>query len=388
MISFDNTEIAFGGKSNSDLNWSYRLFKLMGKPWLVKVGKVLTNVAFALRLPIKGLIKKTIFKQFCGGETINDCDAKIAQLHEFNIGTILDYSVEGKESIADLELTKNEIIDTIKKGKSNESIPFAVFKVTGVSRFSLLEKANKGIEELNNKEKVEYREVLGRIDEICKTAFQLQVPVFIDAEDSWIQDAIDNIVDAMMAKYNKENVIVFNTLQMYRHDRLAFLKSSHAKAKAGGYFLGIKLVRGAYMEKERERAQEKGYPSPIQPNKAATDHDYDSAIIYMIENIAEIGICAGTHNEKSSALMAQLMDEKQIEKTHPHAYFAQLLGMSDHISFNLAHAGYNVAKYVPYGPIKEVMPYLIRRAEENTAVAGQMGRELSLIVKEKKRRKL
>ncbi|MDX1349439.1 MAG: proline dehydrogenase family protein [Putridiphycobacter sp.] len=388
MISFDNTEIAFGSKSDSDLNWSYRLFSLMGKPWLVKVGKGLTNFAFALRLPVKGLIKKTIFKQFCGGESIQDCDQKIAQLHAFKIGTILDYSVEGKESVADLEATKNEIIETIKKSKGNEAIPFAVFKVTGVSRFSLLEKANTGIENLTDTEKREYAEVLLRIDAICKSAHSLDTPLFIDAEDSWIQDAIDNIVDAMMAKYNKEKAIVYNTLQMYRHDRLAFLKRSYEKAKSGGYYLGVKLVRGAYMEKERERAKAKGYPSPIQPDKFSTDRDYNLAIEFMVEHLDHIAICAGTHNEESSALMARLLIEKQIHRNHSHAYFAQLLGMSDHISFNLAHEGFNVAKYVPYGPIKEVMPYLIRRAEENTSVAGQMGRELALIVAEKKRRKL
>lgn len=387
MISFDNTEIAFGGKSNSDLSWSYRLFNLMGKPWLVKVGKVLTNVAFALRLPVKGLIRSTIFKQFCGGESIEDCDGKIAQLHQFKIGTILDYSVEGKESLADLESTKNEIIDTIKKGNGNNAIPFAVFKVTGVSRFSLLEKANSGIETLSMEEKAEFFEVMGRVDAICKMAHELDSPVFIDAEDSWIQDTIDRIADAMMAKYNKKKVIVYNTLQMYRHDRLAFLKSSHQKANIGKYYLGVKLVRGAYMEKERERASDKGYSSPIQPDKASTDKDYNLAIAYMVEHINEIAICAGTHNEESSALMASLMIDKEISKANPHAYFAQLLGMSDHISFNLAHDGFNVAKYVPYGPIEEVMPYLIRRAEENTSVAGQMGRELSLILKEKKRRK-
>ncbi len=387
MISFDNTEIAFGGKSNSDLDWSYRLFNLMGKPWLVRVGKRLTNIAFKLRLPIKGLIKKTIFKQFCGGESIEDCDGKIAQLSKFNIGTILDYSVEGKESVTDLEATKNEIIDTIKKGHENKSIPFAVFKVTGVSRFSLLEKANDGIEYLNETEKKEFNEVIKRVDAICKAAYDLNCAVFIDAEDSWIQDTIDRIVDSMMAKYNQKKVIVYNTLQMYRHDRLDFLKKSHQRAKQGDYLLGVKLVRGAYMEKERERASEKGYSSPIQPDKKSTDKDYNLALKYMMQYIDEIAICAGTHNEESSALLVKLIAEKQIDITHPNIYFAQLLGMSDHISFNLAHAGFNVAKYVPYGPIKEVMPYLIRRAEENTSVAGQMGRELSLIIKEKKRRR-
>ncbi|MFD1552040.1 proline dehydrogenase [Putridiphycobacter roseus] len=387
MISFDNTEIAFESKSNSDLNWSYWLFNLMGKPWLVKFGKVATNVAFTLHLPVKGLIKKTIFKQFCGGESIQDCDLKINQLNNYKIGTILDYSVEGKESLADLEATKEEIIDTILKGKANDAIPFSVFKITGVSRFSLLEKANDGVENLNEKEKQEFASVLMRVDAICKAAFENDVPVFIDAEDSWIQNSIDRMADAMMAKYNKEKACVYNTIQMYRHDRLDFLKTSHQKAKNGNYILGVKLVRGAYMEKERDRAKAKGYTSPIQPNKAATDRDYNLALTYMVEHINNIAVCAGTHNEESSAKLIALIETHQLAKNHPHLYFAQLLGMSDHISFNLSFKGYNVAKYVPYGPIQEVMPYLIRRAEENTSVAGQMGRELSLIVKEKKRRK-
>jgi len=387
MISFEDTEIAFGGKSDSDLNWSYRLFKLMGKPWLVKFGKVASNAAFALRIPVNGLIKKTIFKQFCGGESIEDCHQKIEDLNQFNIGTILDYSVEGKTTVEDLESTKNEIIATIQKAKDSLAIPFSVFKVTGLSRFELLEKANKGIEDLSESEKEEFNLVIQRVDNICKMAYELDVPVFIDAEDSWIQDAIDHLADTMMSKYNREKVIVYNTIQMYRHDRLDFLEKSHGLAKKQGYKLGIKLVRGAYMEKERERAKEKNYPSPIQLDKAATDRDYDLGLAYMIRHINDIAICAGTHNEKSSAYLVQLLEENNISKQHPHIYFAQLLGMSDHISFNLSHSGYNVAKYVPYGPIKEVMPYLLRRAEENTSVAGQMGRELALILEEKKRRK-
>lgn len=387
MISFENTKIAFSGKSNNDLSWMYRLFNLMGKPWLVKLGKIATNFAFYIHLPINGIIKKTIFKHFCGGEFIDDCDKKIKDLDDYNVGTILDYSVEGKTSENDLELTKNEIIDTIKKGVITEAIPFSVFKITGVARFELLEKANDSIGDLNENEKIEYAKVLTRVDEICKAAFDSSLPIFIDAEDSWIQDTIDRIVDEMMAKYNQKEAIVYNTLQMYRHDRLEFLKKSHNKAIENEFVLGIKLVRGAYMEKERERAEEKGYQSPIQETKVLTDQDYDLALTYMAENIKDIAICAGTHNEKSSSLLAELIEKYSIPKNHQHVYFAQLLGMSDHISFNLSHLKYNVAKYVPYGPIKEVMPYLIRRAEENTSVAGQMGRELSLIVKEKKRRK-
>ncbi|MCB9224820.1 MAG: proline dehydrogenase family protein [Crocinitomicaceae bacterium] len=387
MISFDNTEIAFAGKSDKDLQWSYRLFKMIGKPWLVKFGDTAQKVAFAIHLPIKGMIKKTIFKQFCGGESINDCDTKISQLGQFNIGTILDYSVEGKESDEDLDHTRDEIIATIHKSRDNNDIPFAVFKPTGICKTDLLAKANKGEDKLSEADKKAYEVVMDRVDAICSAAHEANVPVFIDAEDTWFQDAIDRMADVMMAKYNKEKAIVYNTLQMYRHDRLAFLKESHLKAQETGYILGIKLVRGAYMEKEREKAAEEGYPSPIQPNKEATDTDYNTALAYMCEHVDQIWFCAGTHNERSSQILTELMEEYKIKKGDTRVYFAQLLGMSDHISFNLAHEGYNVAKYVPYGPVKEVMPYLMRRAQENTSVAGQVGRELGLIIKEKERRK-
>ena len=387
MIKFENTEIAFGGKSNSDLKWSYRLFNLMGKPWLVKMGKIATDVAFKLRLPVKGIIKKTIFKQFCGGESIADCEQKITDLGKFNIGTILDYSVEGKTSNEDFEKTKNELIASILKAKNDDNVPFSVFKVTGISRFGLLEKSNDIITELTQAEKQELKTVLIRVDAICKAAFESNVPLFIDAEDSWIQDGIDRMANAMMAKYNKETAIIYNTVQMYRHDRLVFLKQTHQQAKQAGYKVGVKVVRGAYMEKERIRAKDMGYLSPIHKDKPSTDADYDLAIEYCIQNINDIALCAGTHNEISSAILAKLVDVNEIQKNDKRVYFAQLLGMSDHISFNLSHNNYNVAKYVPYGPITEVMPYLIRRAEENTSVAGQMGRELGLIVKEKQRRK-
>lgn len=387
MIKFENTEIAFGGKSNSDLKWSYRLFNLMGKPWLVKMGKIATNVAFSLHLPVKGMIRKTIFKQFCGGESIDQCEQKIADLGQFNIGTILDYSVEGKTSNEDLDHTKEEIIKTIQKAQSNKFIPFSVFKPTGIARFDLLEKTNDLEATLTQKDKEELADVMRRVDAICKAAYNANVPLFIDAEDSWIQDGIDRMANAMMAKYNKEKVIVYNTIQMYRHDRLDFLKKSHQQSKVGNYKIGMKIVRGAYMEKERERATEKNYLDPINIDKAATDKCYDDAVKYCLENVNDISFCAGTHNENSSSKLAQLIDDSDIAKDDKRIYFAQLLGMSDHISFNIAHNGYNVAKYVPYGPIMEVMPYLMRRAEENTSVAGQMGRELSLIVKEKARRK-
>jgi len=386
-LDFSNTEIAFKGKSSLRLTKAYLLFKIVSSKTLVAVGSAVTKTALKLHLPINYFIKKTIFEQFCGGEYIDECDATIKELAKFNIGTILDYSVEGKEGDADLDRTAEEIIKTIEKAQQNPSIPFSVFKPTGVSQFSILEKANNGIEKLTPTEKQQYERVLARIDRICKKAYDLKVPLYIDAEDSWIQDTIDRIVEQMMQKYNQEEVIVYNTLQMYRWDRLDYLKKSHQHALDNNYKIGVKLVRGAYMEKERARALEKGYTSPIQKDKEATDRDYDLAVQYCIEHINDFALCAGTHNEKSCLNLARLIEKHQLDKKDKRIYFAQLLGMSDHISYNLANEGYNVTKYVPYGPIREVLPYLIRRAEENTSVSGQTGRELSLIIKEKKRRK-
>ena len=387
MMSFENTEIAFKSKSDNDLKRAYWLFKVVANPKLVHFGKIATNVALKLHLPIDGFIKKTIFKQFCGGETINECKATTKNLGDFGIGTILDYSVEGKTSEEDFDATVKEIIATIEAGKNDDKIPFAVFKVTGIARFGILEKANGGFDKLSDLEQKELDEVIDRINKICLKAFESQQPVFIDAEETWIQDTIDTIATQMMQKYNKEKAIVFNTAQMYRHDRLAYLKKEIEGAKRGAYYYGIKLVRGAYMEKERERAQQKNYPSPIQPDKASSDRDFDLALDLLTNNIDIISLCAGTHNEKSSLYLAELMEKKNIQKNDSHIFFAQLLGMSDHISYNLAHNNYKVAKYVPYGPIKEVLPYLLRRADENTSVAGQTGRELGLIMKEKNRRK-
>lgn len=389
MISFNNTEIAFKHKSNKDLKRAHFLFSVMASPFLVKSGKGLTRFGLNIGLPIKGMIKATIFEQFCGGETIEECSVTIENMWKHHVGTILDYSVEGKTSAEDFEATTKEIIATIHKAKGNPAIPFAVFKVTGIARFSLLELTNSGLEGISEGDLKEYHETVERVNRICKEAFDASVPVFIDAEETWIQDVIDRVCHEMMLKYNREKAIVFNTVQMYRHDRLEFLKNSIAWAKAEGIQYGVKLVRGAYMEKERNRAAEKGYPSPIQPDKATCDADYDHALEFLLEpeNHAQMALCAGSHNEHSSAYLAELIAQKGIDKTDQRIYFAQLLGMSDHISYTLASQGYNVAKYVPYGPVKEVIPYLFRRADENTSVKGQTGRELKLIKEEMKRRK-
>ena len=386
MLSFNNTEISFSGKTNKDINRSYWLFKLVSNSWFVNIGKSLTDFAIKTHLPIKGIIKATIFKQFCGGENIEECEKTINELGKFKIGTILDYSVEGKETEKAFDACAAETIATIAKAKSNTHIPFCVFKTTGLASMRILEKVSAK-KELNQEEQKEFARVYNRVDTICKAAHDAGIPIFIDAEHSWIQNAIDDLANQMMKSYNKEKPIVFNTFQLYRNDRLAYLKHSFELAVNGNYFFGAKLVRGAYMEKERARAVEKGYPSPIHITKEDTDNDYNEALKFCTENIKRAAICAGTHNEESSMFLAEIMKEKNISHDNKYVYFSQLFGMSDHISFNLADAGYNVAKYVPYGPVSEVLPYLIRRAQENTSVKGQTGRELGLIMKEKARRK-
>jgi proline dehydrogenase len=385
-LNFQDTATAFADKSNSELREKLRLFKLMNSPFLTEIGTKMTNFALSLGLPVKGLIKHTIFEQFCGGETIDECSKTIEKLGESHIGTILDYSVEGKSEEEDFELTKDEIIRTIKRANDDENIPFAVFKVSGIAPLGTLEKVSAGIE-LPAKSKLKWSRIQSRVAEICEYAHSLKQPVFIDAEESWIQNAIDCLAENMMERFNTETPIVYNTIQLYRHDRLEFLKKSHEKAKEKDYILAVKLVRGAYMEKERARAAEMDYPSPIQPDKAATDNDYDAAIEYCLDNVETIAFVAGTHNDKSVQMLAQKLEEKKIPHNHPHVFFSQLFGMSDNLSYVLAKNNYNVSKYVPYGPVKDAVPYLIRRAKENTSVMGMMSRELELIDRELKRRK-
>jgi len=387
MLSFENTEIAFKSKSTPDLKRAYWLFKIVSSPIIVKIGKVATNFALSLRLPIRKIVEATIFKQFCGGESIEDCRNKMDELATFKVGTILDYSIEGKTTDEDFEQTVEIIIQTIQEGRNNKNIPFAVFKVTGIGSINLLEKASDQNCILNESQILELEGIKNRIERICAAAHTAMIPVFIDAEESWIQAIIDTWALEMMQKYNLEKAIVYNTLQMYRHDRLEYLTSCYENAKKHGIKYGIKLVRGAYMEKERARAQKLGYPSPIYPDKNASDDAYNTALKFILEDEMPFALCAGTHNEESSLLLTQELERKQISRDNDKFYFAQLLGMSDHISFNLSNAGFKVAKYVPFGPVKEVMPYLLRRADENTSVAGQTGRELSLIIKELDRRK-
>lgn len=382
-IDFNNTQVAFAHKSDAELKKAALLFKSFNYPWLIKYGPGMAASVIDYLPPVKSLIRSTLFAQFCGGENIKDCEKAIVSLTKGNIGTILDYSVEGEESESVFDYTCKEIIDTIDKAATNQKdIPFSVFKTTGIGRMDLLTKVNAGVQ-LTEAETAEFAKVKARFDSICQAAFDKRVRLFVDAEDSWIQDIIDTMTYEAMARFNKEKAIIFNTIQCYRTGRIQHIQE---KLSTMTCFLGFKLVRGAYMEKERARALEMKYISPINPDKASTDAEYDGALDLCIKHIDRVTICAGTHNESSSQRLCDLMEQNQLPNNHPHIFFAQLLGMSDHISYNLANAGYNVAKYVPYGPVKAVLPYLSRRAVENSSVKGQVGRELNLINAELKRR--
>ncbi len=385
-IDFNNTENAFISKSDWDITKAYVLFKTISSPTIVKIGNSMLGIALSIHFPINWAVKPTIYQHFVGGETISSCDAAIAKLGKYNVKSILDYSVEGKEDAEDIRLAFEETLMAIENASKNPDIPFAVFKPTAMGRSIILEKASSG-EEMNEQETAEKELFLDRVHQLCKKAHEVDIPILIDAEHSWYQNIIDYATNTEMANFNKEKAIVFNTFQMYRHDRLAYLDESYKMSQAGGYFLGAKFVRGAYMEIERERAEQKGYQDPIQPDKETTDKDYNAAIRYCLERIKNIKIFNGTHNDDSTQLMVDYMCDHNIAKDDDHCWFSQLYGMSDNISFNVGKEGFNVAKYLPYGPVKHVMPYLLRRAEENTSAQGQSTRELDFIKQEKNRRK-
>ncbi len=384
-LSFDNTEVAFRYRNNKELKRAHFLFSSISSPFISGIGMKLTQWAMKWHLPVKGLIKNSIFRQFCGGETITEAAATAALLERYKVDIALDYGVEGKQEEEEFDHAVPEFIKAIEYAATQKNIPFIPIKITGFGRFALLEKLHDSIG-LNEAEMAEWERIKKRIDQICNAAARCRSMILIDAEESWIQIPVDDLADAMMEKYNRDRIVVFNTFQMYRHDRLAFLKASHQKAMAGRYLLGAKLVRGAYMEKERSRAQTRGYASPIQEDKDSTDRDYDLAVGYCMDHLETLAVFIGTHNERSCLKAAEIMQSRRLPAGHDHVFFSQLYGMSDNITFNLADAGYHASKYLPYGPVEDVVPYLMRRAQENTSVAGQTGRELSLIRKEIKRR--
>lgn len=387
MKLFDDTEVAFALKSDSQLERAYYLFKMIQNQPLVKIGSAVTNFALKAHLPIEGLIRSTVFDHFCGGVTEDDCLPIIENMHtNGNVHSVLDYSVEGKDEEASFNEALQKILKIIDFCAEKKSIPFAVFKPTGFGRFALYQKVSEG-KELTEKEEIEWIQVIKRFHKVAQVALEKDVPLLIDAEESWMQDAADELIEDLMEMYNTKKAIVFNTLQMYRHDRIHYLQALHTKAKARGFHIGMKVVRGAYMEKERKRAQEMGYRDPICKDKQETDENFNAAIKYMMDN-SHMALFAGTHNEESSYLLMDLAKEYQLRNNDRRLWFGQLFGMSDNISYNLAKEGYNVAKYLPFGPVRDVMPYLIRRAEENTSVAGQTSRELNLLQTERERRKL
>ena len=384
---FENTETAFVLKSDSELERAYFLFKMISSQPLVKIGTAATNFALKANLPVEGLIRSTVFDHFCGGVNEEDCLPVIDNLYAKGVSSVLDYSVEGKETEEQFDNAVKKILKIVQFCDEREAIPIVVFKPTGFGRFKLYQKITEG-KQLTDTEKEEWNRVVERFKAVCELAKEKDVEVLIDAEESWMQDAADELVEEMMRLYNKDKAIVYNTLQCYRWDRLDYLKSLHERANSEGFKVGMKIVRGAYMEKERSRAEEFNYKSPVCENKNATDGIFDNALTYILNNLGDISIFIGTHNEKSSYLAVELMEKYKIDKSDNNVWFGQLYGMSDHISFNLASKGYNVAKYIPFGPVKDVMPYLIRRAEENTSVAGQTNRELELLKTERNRRSI
>ena len=384
---FDNTEVAFSIKSDSELERAYFLFKMIQNQPMVRIGSAVTNFALKAHLPVEGLIRSTVFDHFCGGVTEDDCLPVIEKIYQKGkVHSVLDYSVEGKEEEDSFDDALSKTLKTINFADEKQSIPYAVFKPTGFGRFYLYQKLSEG-KELTNEEQNEWDRVVARFHTVCELGLEKNVPLLIDAEESWMQSAADDLIEELMEVYNKNKAIVFNTLQMYRHDRMDYLKGLHKRAQEKNYHIGMKVVRGAYMEKERERANENNYDSPICEDKQATDHNYNDAIKFMMSQ-DKMALFAGTHNEESSYLLMELAKKQKINPNDMRLWFGQLYGMSDHISYNLARQGYNVAKYLPFGPVRDVMPYLIRRAEENTSVAGQTSRELNLLKTERKRRKL
>jgi proline dehydrogenase len=384
-ISFENTAVAFRYKSDAALRKANFIFSMVNHPWISSIATSLVRLAFRMHLPIDGIIRKTAFDHFCGGESIATSQKVVGQLAQYNVRTILDYSVEGEKSEEGFDRTLSETLRTVDNAKGSVDLPFSVFKVTGLASFELLEKVHRK-DLLTEAEEAAFMRVKQRIKTVCEAGYRNNVPILIDAEETWIQDPIDKIVYEMMALFNKERAMVYNTYQMYRTDSLKNLREAYHLATMNGYFMGAKLVRGAYMEKERERAEKMGYPSPIYADKAGTDNAFNNALLFCIENKQRISVMCGSHNEYSNHFLTVMMEKHSMKNNDPRVWFAQLYGMSDNISFNLAKEGYLVAKYVPYGPVRSVMPYLLRRAEENTSVAGQSSRELTMIRKELARR--
>ncbi|MDL2244439.1 proline dehydrogenase family protein [Parabacteroides sp. OttesenSCG-928-J18] len=387
MLDFNNTEIAFSSKSKKELQNAYMLYTVMKYPWIVKAGKWASNIAIKIHFPLAWIVKPTLYKQFVGGETLEECRKIVSYLEKYNVKSTMDFSAEGEQTPKGIEATFHETLRSVDNAKANPNIAYAVFKPSTITRDEILCKASEKRKELTIDEIKEFREFKERFMALCRRAYDNDVRILVDAEDYCFQDAIDELTDEAMREFNKERPIVFATLQMYRHDRMPYLQRILDDSIEKGYYPGIKFVRGAYMEEERKRAAEMGYPDPICKDKQATDDNFDAGVAFVVEHIDRMELFMGTHNEESNYKLAKLIDEKGLKRDNPRIFFSQLMGMSDNISFNLSHAGYNVTKYVPYAPVRDVLPYLLRRAEENTSVKGQTGRELRMLQIEMNRRK-
>ena len=387
LPNFENIETAFQYKTDESLKQAYQLFRTMNAPWLVKLGTSLIGWGLRNSIPMEGLVKKMLFDQFCGGTSLEDTESTIKKLAQYHVFTILDYAVEGEKNEKGFDACTAQTIRSLKFAAQRPEIPYCALKLTGIAPVSILEKVSEN-QPLEISEEGAWMRVQERLVAICEAAAATKTGIYLDAEESWLQPAIDQLAEKMLFRFNKEQPIVYQTLQLYRHDRLAYLKDLKRRCMEADVFFAVKLVRGAYLETEINRAKQLGYTNPIQPTKEATDKDFDESLRVCVSGYHKFSVCAGTHNEVSSLLLVNLLDEFQIKPDDPRVVFAQLLGMSDHISFNLAKAGYRVAKYLPYGPVKAVLPYLFRRAEENTAIAGQTSRELRLLQQEMKRRKI
>mgnify|MGYP003333186492 CR=1 FL=1 len=387
LLDLEDTETAYQARSDSELKHTFRLFKTLNNNFINQLGILTARLAYSMHLPLDFIMKRTLYGQFCGGESLNECSAVVAKLHTYGVKVCLDYAVEGEHSELGYEQTSNELMRMIEFSSSRDEIPFVVFKPTGIASAQLLEAISRG-QNLTESQILQWKGSKERFSKICAASYKAGKRLFIDAEESWLQPAIDDMSEEMMKRFNVDWPCIHNTLQFYRHDRLEFLERSLIRAREEGYSFGVKLVRGAYMDREKERARTLGYEDPIQPNKQSTDHDYDKALKLCVDNLNHVSLCAASHNEKSSLFLVKLMKDRGIERHHSNIYFSQLYGMGDHLSFNLAKSGFNVCKYLPYGPVGSVMPYLMRRAEENTSIGDQMSRDLRLLKMEIGRRRL
>lgn len=382
------SDSAFSHYSISQLRRTKVLFKILQNPLVSWFSGFVPHIPILLRLPfVKSLIKHYIFSHFCGGEDWKEVHQSALKLQKQNILSSLDYSVECKQTEQDYETTKKVLLNVLEEAKNLSHIPFCVLKITGLGRFALLEKIHNG-QTLSDNEKAEWQRVQSRFDSICEKAVDCNTKLLVDAEESWIQKPIDNIVKRAMKRHNQNEPMIYNTYQLYLKAKYEQLKTDWEKAKEKGYILGSKLVRGAYMEKETKRAVKMHLPNPIQPSKAKCDQDFNDSLKFCLKHIDDFGIYIGTHNIESTQKARQLMQEYGIAKSDERVFFSQLLGMREILSYELAQQDYLVSKYTPFGKIAEVIPYLLRRIQENSSVKDQLNDEIKVITRELENQKL